>query len=55
MLVSFVIKLPSDLRKNIKREARKRGISMNEFIVTVLDQFVAYQQEQKNGKDEHES
>lgn len=47
--VKFLIKLPEDLRESIKREARKNGITMNEFIKTVLEQFIAIQRGNDNG------
>ncbi len=39
----FLVSLPTSLRQQIKRQARKEGISMNEYIVTVLTQFVELQ------------
>lgn len=50
MVAKFLITIPSELRGKIKREARKHGITMNEYIVTVLEQFVAMQGN-SNGKD----
>lgn len=41
----FLISLPTQLRAKIKREARRNGISMNEYIVTVLTQFMELQGE----------
>lgn len=41
MKVKFMLTIDSGLRTMIKREARKHGISMNEYIETVLTQFVA--------------
>lgn len=35
-----MLTIDSSLRTMIKREARKHGISMNEYIETVLTQFV---------------
>ena len=40
MKVKFMLTIDSSLRTMIKREARKHGISMNEYIETVLTQFV---------------
>lgn len=40
MEAKFLLKLPEDLRILIKREARKQGITMNEYIVTILEQFI---------------
>lgn len=40
MKVKFMLTIDSSLRAMIKREARKHGISMNEYIETVLTQFV---------------
>ena len=40
MKVKFLLTIDSNLRTMIKREARKHGISMNEYIETVLTQFV---------------
>nr|DAR54751.1 MAG TPA: antitoxin [Caudoviricetes sp.] len=39
----FLVSLPTQLRAKIKREARRNGISMNDYIVTVLEQFVELQ------------
>lgn len=50
MNVKFLVELPAELRGKIKREAKKHGISMNEYIVTVLREFVALQGN-KNGND----
>lgn len=36
----FSLTIPKELRNRIKREARKNDVSMNEYIVTVLQQFV---------------
>lgn len=44
-----MVSLPFHLRQKIKRQARKEGISMNEYIVTVLEQFVELQGV-RNGK-----
>ena len=38
-----MLQLPRELRGNIKREARRQGLSMNDFIVTVLSQFLEIQ------------
>lgn len=38
-----MLTLPEDLRSKVKREARKHDITMNAYIVTVLEQFVAIQ------------
>lgn len=43
MDVKFLVMLPAELRGKIKREAKKHGISMNEYIVTVLREFIALQ------------
>lgn len=40
MKVKFMLTIDNSLRTMIKREARKHGISMNEYIETVLTQFV---------------
>ena len=40
MKVKFMLTIDGSLRTMIKREARKHGISMNEYIETVLTQFV---------------
>lgn len=46
MNVKFLMTLPVELRATIKREARKHELSMNDYMVTVLEQFIAMQ-----GKD----
>ena len=46
-----MLSMPPTLRGNIKREARKQGISMNEYIVTVLSQFIEIQRSNRNGKN----
>lgn len=38
-----MLQLPRELRGNIKREARRQGLSMNDYIVTVLSQFLDIQ------------
>lgn len=48
--VKFNVSLPYELRQRIKREARKHNISMNEYIVTILEKFV----EIRRGKNEKE-
>lgn len=45
-----MLSMPPVLRGDIKREARKQGISMNEYIVTVLLQFIDIQRS-RNGKN----
>lgn len=49
MECKFLISLPHELRQQIKRQARKEGISTNEYIVTVLTQFVELQRGQNGG------
>lgn len=51
MEVKFMLSMPPTLRGDIKREARKQGISMNEYIVTVLLQFIDIQRSSRNGKN----
>lgn len=51
MEVKFMLSMPPTLRGDIKREARKQGISMNEYIVTVLSQFIDIQRSSRNGKN----
>lgn len=51
MEVKFMLSMPPTLRGDIKREARKQGISMNEYIVTVLSQFLEIQRSSRNGKN----
>lgn len=46
-----MLSMTPTLRGDIKREARKQGISMNEYIVTVLSQFIEIQRDSKNGKN----
>lgn len=46
-----MLSMPPALRGDIKREARKQGISMNEYIVTVLSQFLEIQRSNRNGKN----
>lgn len=53
--VKFMVSLPVDLRVKIKREARRNGISMNEYIVTVLSQFLELQKGYRNGKGVEET
>lgn len=48
MAAAYLLKLPDNLRAEVKREARKHGITMNEYITTVLEQFIAIQRG-KNG------
>lgn len=43
MKVKFLMTLPVELRATIKREARKHDLSMNDYMVTVLEQFIAIQ------------
>lgn len=45
-----MVTLPEDLRSKLKREARKHEVTMNEYIVTVLEQFIAIQGV-RNGKN----
>lgn len=54
MNVKFMLQLPKPLRISIKHESRKLGITMNEYIVTVLGQFVAIQKRQNYGKQNAE-
>lgn len=49
-----MLSLPFQLRQQIKRQARKEGISMNEYIVTVLEQFVELQRGQSGRAREKE-
>lgn len=51
MEAKFMLSMPPTLRGDIKREARKQGISMNEYIVTVLSQFIEIQRSSRNGKN----
>lgn len=46
--VKFLLKMSPALRSAIKRNARKEGVTMNEFITIILEQFVQLQGE-KNG------
>lgn len=46
-----MLSMPPVLRGDIKREARKHGVSMNEYIVTVLTQFLEIQRSNRNGKN----
>lgn len=46
-----MLSMSPTLRGNIKREARRQGISMNEYIVTVLSQFLEIQRSNRNGKN----
>lgn len=46
-----MLSMPPVLRGDIKREARKQGISMNAYIVTVLTQFIDIQRSSRNGKN----
>nr|DAD84345.1 MAG TPA: putative nuclease of the RNAse H fold, HicB family [Podoviridae sp. ctUS21] len=46
----FMLQLPKSLRADIKREARRQGITMNDYIVTVLTQFVDIQRGQRERK-----
>lgn len=45
-----MLQLPRDLRADIKREARRQGLSMNDYIVTVLSQFLEIQRGQRGKK-----
>lgn len=45
----FMLTLPEELRVEIKREARKNSIPMNEYIVTILAMYIDIQKEKKNG------
>lgn len=38
-----MLQLPRELRGEIKREARRHDLSMNDYIVTVLSQFLDMQ------------
>ena len=51
MVAKFMLSMPPVLRGDIKREARKQGISMNEYIVTVLSLFLEIQRSSRNGKN----
>lgn len=51
MEAKFMLSMPPTLRGDIKREARKQGISMNEYIVIVLSQFLEIQRSSRNGKN----
>ena len=51
MEVKFMLSMPPVLRGDIKREARKQGISMNEYIIIVLSQFLEIQRSNRNGKN----
>lgn len=46
----FMLQLPKNLRADIKREARRQGITMNDYIVTVLTQFIDIQRGQRERK-----
>ena len=46
----FMLQLPKNLRADIKREARRQGITMNDYIVTVLTQFIEIQRGQRERK-----
>lgn len=46
----FMVSLPTQLRAKIKREARRNGITMNDYIVTVLSQFMELQGE-RSGRE----
>lgn len=45
-----MLQLPKNLRADIKREARRQGITMNDYIVTVLTQFIEIQRGQRERK-----
>lgn len=45
-----MVSLPKDLRTKIKREAKRNEVTMNEFVVTVLEQYIAIQGA-NNGKN----
>lgn len=44
----ITLRLPADVKEVIKNEARKRGISFNTLILTILDDFI--QDYQANGQ-----
>lgn len=47
--VKFMLSMPSELRVAIKREAYREGITMNEYICAVMDQFIKIKEgERKN-------
>lgn len=51
----YLLVLPIELRGKIKQEARKHSMTMNDYIVTVLEQFMAIQAGDKNGNIERVS
>lgn len=48
MSSKYLLVLPTELRGKIKQEARKHDITMNDYIVTVLEQFMSIQAGNKN-------
>lgn len=52
MSSKYLLVLPTELRGKIKQEARKHSITMNDYIVTVLEQFMSIQAGNKNGNTE---
>lgn len=44
----YLLFLPDDLHSKVKREARKHNMTMNDYIVTVLEQFLLLQARQQN-------
>lgn len=43
MANKYLLVLPQELHKKIKQESRKHGLTINDYIVIVLEQFLAIQ------------
>lgn len=48
--VKFMLHLSFGLRNKIKRQAIKNGVSMNQYIVTVIEQYIDIEKGVENGK-----
>lgn len=50
-----MLRCEPELRNAIRREARKQGISMNDYICTVMSQFIEIQKRKTNGDHKQEN
>ena len=45
--VKFLLTISPSLRQKVKRMAKRHDVSMNEFIVTVVQEFIALQEKSR--------
>lgn len=48
--VKFLLTMDYELRKKVKRMSKRHDVSMNEFITTVVREFISLQEKDKQNE-----